>query len=83
MLDTSALEKRVKKAVEVIRQLKSENTQLKIQVTRNSEAKEEAKKKIDELIRELEISRSKERDLGKEEKIRRKISGLIEKLDSI
>ncbi len=76
------LEDKITRVLEKVETLKQENADLKNQLETIKREYNEKAAECEELSLNLQNAKGKERDPDKEEKIKKKVSGLLEKLEN-
>ena len=82
-VNIDSIDKKIQQVVEKVERLASENEELKILLKTTEQEKNTLAKKVDQVVKELESSRGKTRDVEKEEAIRKRIHGLLKKLEQL
>ncbi len=80
--DLQQLEAKIAGILEKMETLKQENSDLKTRLEELQSQYNEKAAALEEVTLELDKAKANARDFEKEEKIRTKVSGLLEKLDS-
>jgi predicted RNase H-like nuclease (RuvC/YqgF family) len=82
-VNLESIDRKIHLVVEKVERLASENVELKSLLKSTEQEKNTLARKIEQIVKELESSRGKTRDLEKEEAIRKKIHSLLRKLEQM
>jgi predicted RNase H-like nuclease (RuvC/YqgF family) len=82
-VNLESIDRKIHLVVEKVERLASENVELKSLLKSTEQEKNTLARKIEQVVKELESSRGKTRDLEKEEAIRKKIHSLLRKLEQM
>ena len=83
MPDLSLLETRVQRVIELVAKLRKENEQLRSNVEQTQKERDSYKTRIAGLESELAHARANGRDRTREEAIRKKVEGLLQRLEEL
>jgi len=83
VVNFDSIDRKIRQVVDKVERLAKENDELKSQLKATELERSTLARKIEQAEKELESSRGKTRDLEKEEAIRKKIHGMLKKLEQL
>ncbi|MFH0883856.1 MAG: hypothetical protein V2A56_12775 [bacterium] len=82
-VNLDSIDRKIHLVIEKVERLAKENEELKSQLMFTEQEKNTLARKVEQVVKDLESSRGKTRDLEKEEAIRKRVHSLLKKLEQL